>query len=116
MCVSGFHSFPPRIYHSQDNFALILNLSCLIGMHLDYAQVVEEMLDNGFPMITEPNILMQMIEPPSNVCLHRRIPFCYCCVLVCQESVVVTKHSQTVVVVVVVCMRICCLIVALLLC
>lgn len=28
--------------------------------------VVEEMLDNGFPMITEPNILMQMIEPPSN--------------------------------------------------
>ena len=96
MCLSGFHSFPPRIYHSQDNFALILNLSCLIGMHLDYAQVVEEMLDNGFPMITEPNILMQMIEPPSNVCLHKRIPFCYCCVLVCQESVVVTKYNQLV--------------------
>eukprot|EP00941_MAST-03F_sp_MAST-3F-sp1_P002342 g2342.t1 len=28
-------------------------------------QILEEMLDNGFPLITEPNALMEMIAPPS---------------------------------------------------
>ena len=48
-------------------FVDLINPSFPIHSRLYHAQVVEEMLDNGFPMITEPNILMQMIEPPSNV-------------------------------------------------
>eukprot|EP00051_Salpingoeca_urceolata_P009566 m.115944 g.115944 ORF g.115944 m.115944 type:complete len:415 (+) comp16361_c0_seq1:491-1735(+) len=28
-------------------------------------RVLEEMLDNGFPLATEPNVLMEMIKPPS---------------------------------------------------
>jgi len=29
------------------------------------AQVLEEMLDNGFPLATEPNVLKEMIRPPT---------------------------------------------------
>lgn len=30
-------------------------------------QLLEEMLDNGFPLATEPNILRELINPPSIV-------------------------------------------------
>lgn len=30
-------------------------------------QLLEEMLDNGFPLATEPNILRELINPPSLV-------------------------------------------------
>ena len=30
-------------------------------------QLLEEMLDNGFPLATEPNILKELIRPPSIV-------------------------------------------------
>jgi AP-3 complex subunit mu len=30
-------------------------------------QILDEMMDNGFPLITEPNILKEMIAPPNIV-------------------------------------------------
>ncbi len=30
-----------------------------------HAQVLEEMLDNGYPLATESNILKELIKPPS---------------------------------------------------
>ena len=31
------------------------------------SQLLEEMLDNGFPLATEPNVLKELIKPPSIV-------------------------------------------------
>jgi len=30
-----------------------------------YVQLLEEMLDNGFPLITEPNALTSLVAPPN---------------------------------------------------
>lgn len=30
-------------------------------------QVLEEMMDNGFPLSTENNVLKELVAPPSNI-------------------------------------------------
>jgi hypothetical protein len=37
-------------------------------------QLLEEMLDNGYPLATEPNVLREMIRPPTWTAVRR--PLC----------------------------------------
>lgn len=49
-------------------FVLFLKFRLEVGIDL-YCnlQLLDEMIDNGFPLTTEPNILREMIAPPNLV-------------------------------------------------
>lgn len=46
---------------------IFLSLSNLLPTTLSHSQLLEEMLDNGFPLATESNVLRELIKPPSIV-------------------------------------------------
>jgi len=50
-----------------DYFGADFNQTSLKDGFLKVYQVLEEMMDNGFPFITEPNILKEMVKPPNIV-------------------------------------------------
>ncbi|KAH3743695.1 AP-3 complex subunit mu-2 [Pelomyxa schiedti] len=51
----------------SDYFGVGFNQMALKDGFLKVYQVLEEMMDNGFPFMTEPNILKEMVKPPNIV-------------------------------------------------
>lgn len=52
----------------RDNFDIVYQVYGIlevIGSDIDFHQLLEEMLDNGYPLTTEPNALRDIITPPS---------------------------------------------------
>jgi AP-3 complex subunit mu len=44
---------------------MAMTLKLLVFYIMDYFQLLDEMLDNGFPLATESNILKELIKPPN---------------------------------------------------
>jgi AP-3 complex subunit mu len=42
-----------------------VTVKLLVWFIVDYFQLLDEMLDNGFPLATESNILKELIKPPN---------------------------------------------------
>eukprot|EP00912_Choanoflagellata_sp_UC4_P001058 UC4_evm1s652 len=57
--------FLNRIYSILVDYFQKVNQKVLTEHTVTVFQVLEEMVDNGFPLTTESNILMEMIRPPS---------------------------------------------------
>jgi AP-3 complex subunit mu len=50
------------------------------GASIVLRQLLEEMLDNGYPLTTEPNALKAMVAPPSTANrIAAMVSVCYCC-------------------------------------
>lgn len=53
-----------RIYFNQDYFGDCSETVIMDNVVTVY-ELLEEMLDNGFPLATESNVLKEMIRPPT---------------------------------------------------
>ena len=51
----------------QTRSPLSLLLRCVCVCVVMTVQLLEEMLDNGYPLATESNVLKELIKPPSIV-------------------------------------------------
>jgi AP-3 complex subunit mu len=67
-----FHKLQRSLFLHVVNFhhlGFSLFRFCRLNTHYVcfYLQLLDEMIDNGFPLSTEPNILREMIAPPNIV-------------------------------------------------
>lgn len=56
--------YPASVYCSQDYFGVCTEAAIKDNVVVVY-ELLEEMLDNGFPLATESNILKELIKPPT---------------------------------------------------
>lgn len=83
-------AYPACVLCSQDYFGVCTEAAIKDNVVVVY-ELLEEMLDNGFPLATESNILKELIKPPTilrtmvNTITGLSV-FYLCCFLCCLKS------------------------------